>query len=336
MRKTIFVLVLAISLFTSGVIAQDVNTIFNNNLTYDSAMSADTKATTGMMKAMLGKLKVKLETKVYSFTGSFEDAINNVKAPVDANVMGTSAQPFAVALNMFVMMTETLDLKPMGDDWYEKVKTKVVELGDQTGKSWSMTIGESAMKNPADLKLGSTVSIRTITVASPYFDLDNLQLVEGTWVTELMASIVVTEEMLAEISGEFEAGWDEEEMDMDIDLPPDAHFVGFDDVADTDMMQGDANYVVEMSVDKVVSFYKNYKKRHCTIEDQAGMFGEDDSEIMITYMVCLNHEGEVEEGDDVVHLTILEAPKDLLSDALGRNQGTWTLICINRWVEEGC
>jgi hypothetical protein len=57
---------------------------------------------------------------------------------------------------------------------------------------------------------------------------------------------------------------------------------------------------------------------------------------MITYMVCLNHEGEVEEGDDVVHLTILEAPKDLLSDSLGRNQGTWTLICINRWVEEGC
>ena len=64
------------------------------------------------------------------------------------------------------------------------------------------------------------------------------------------------------------------------------------------------------------------------------MFGDDDEEIMITYMICLNHEGEAEVGDDIVHLTILKAPKGLLSDALGRNQGTWTLISINRWKEE--
>ncbi|MFC2168003.1 hypothetical protein ACFLRW_03390 [Acidobacteriota bacterium] len=334
MKKNTLILVLTISLFTGSVFAQDVKTIFNGSLTYDAAMSGKTKATTGMIKALFDELNGDLDTRVYRFTGSFEEAINNVMAPSDANVSGVSEQPFAGALNMFVMMTENFDPKPMGNDWYEKVNEKAAELGDQTGKSWTMTIGESALENPANLKLGSKVSVRTITVASPFFDMDNFLLVDGTWVTEMIATIVVTEELLAESSGGFEEEWDEEEMDMDIELPSDSHFVSFNDVANTEMMQGDANYVVEMSADQVISFYKNYKKRHCTIEEQSSMFGDDDKEIMITYMVCLTHEGEVETGDDVVHLTIIEAPKDLLSDALGRNQGIWTLISINRWVEE--
>jgi len=334
MRKTILILVLATSLFTSVVIAQDVNSIFNGNLTYDAAMSGITKATTSMMKAMFGKQKVDLETKVYRFAGSFDDAINNVKPPNDSNVRGVSDQPFAGALNMFVMMTENIVPKPMGNDWYKKAKAKTIELGDKTGKSWSMTIGENVMENPANLQLGSKASFRTITVASPYFDLDNLRLVKGTWVTEIITTIVVTKEMLAGNSGGFEDEWNEEEMEMDIDLPSGAHYVSFDDVADTEMMQGDVNYVVEMSVDQVVIFYKNYKKRYCKLEEQAIMFDGNDEEIIITNMICLTHEGEVKEGDDVIHLTILKAPKDLLSDALGRNQGVWTLISINRWVEE--
>ncbi len=63
-----------------------------------------------------------------------QEAINNVKAPTDSNVRGISDQLFAVALNMFVMMTENLVPKPMGNDWYKKVKAKASELGDQTGR----------------------------------------------------------------------------------------------------------------------------------------------------------------------------------------------------------
>jgi hypothetical protein len=335
MKKTIFIFVLAISFLVTSVLAEDVNAIFKGKLTFDADMSGKTKASTGMMKAMFGKLKVDLQTKVYRFAGSFEEAINSVNAPSDSNILGVSDQLPSNMLSMFFMMSENLDPKPMEDDWYKKAKAKVNELGDQSSKLWTMRIGESTIENPSELKLGSKVSIRTITVASPYFDMDNLRLVEGTWVTEMIAATEVTEEMLADVSGGFEDEWDEKEKDMDIDLPSGAHFVSFDDVADTDMMQGDVNYVVEMSVDQVVSFYKNYKKRHCTIEEKAEMFDEDDKKILIIYKVCLKHEGEVKEGDDVVHLTILEAPKELLSDALGRNQGTWTLICINRWTEEG-
>lgn len=334
MKRNILNFILVLGLLSSITMAQDVNSIFGGRLSLDAALSSKTKAVENMMKAMLGNMKVDLETKVYSFKGSFEDAVDGVNAPSDANVMGASEQILANSLSMFLMMTENLNPKPMGDDWYKKASAKISELGQQSGKSWVMRIGESAMENAADLRPGSTVNIRTITVSNPYFDLDNLKLVEGTWVTDVTASVKVTKEMLAEMSEGFEDDWEDEAMDMGIDLPQGARFVSIDDVADTEMMQGEVNYVVEKPVAEVIDFYKNYKKRYCTIEERSTMFNDNDEEITITYMVCLTHEGEVQAGDDVVHLTILSAPKGLLSDALGRNQGTWTLISINRWTEE--
>lgn len=331
MKKALLVIV--IGLFSNIVFAQDVDTIFNGKLTHDPGLSSNTKALDGMMKAIFDEANVKLKTEVYRYNGSFEDAVESVNPPNNSNVSGSSQQPFGGALNMFFMMSESLDPKPMSAAWYEKASAKVREFGDQIGKSWSMTIGENQMENASNLPVGSKISIRTISLASPYLDMDNLKIVEGTWVTELIATMVVTEDMVMGGSDEFEEEWDEPEMDMDIDLPEGAHFVSFDDVADAEMMQGDANYVVEMSTDQVIAFYKNYQKRFLTSEEQSEMASDDES-LMITYMTFLQHEGDVEVGDDVVTLTFLPAPKGLLSDALGRNQGTWTLICVNRWVEE--
>lgn len=331
MKKALLVIV--IGLFSNIIFAQDVNTIFNGKLTHDAGLSSNTKAVDGLMKAMFGEAKVDLETKVYRYNGSFEDAVENVNPPNDSNVSGSSKQPFAGVLNMFVLITEGLDPKPMSAAWYEKANAKARELGDQTGKSWSMKIGENQMENTANLTVGSKINFRTISLVSPYFDMDNLKVVEGTWVTELIATTVVTQDMVIAGSDDFEDEWDTQEMDMDIDLPEGAHFVSFDDVADAEMMQGDANYVVEMSTDQVIAFYKNYQKRFITSLEQSEMASNEES-LMITYMTFLQHEGDVEVGDDVVNLTILPAPKGLLSDALGRNQGTWTLICVNRWVEE--
>jgi hypothetical protein len=61
--------------------------------------------------------------------------------------------------------------------------------------------------------------------------------------------------------------------------------------------------------------------------------GSEDGVMMSTFYL-LKHEGELKPGDDVISITILPAPKSLLSDVLGRNQGTWTLISVNRWTEE--
>ena len=273
MRKVLLVIV--IGLFSNNIFAQDINTIFNGKLTHDAGLSSNTKAVDGMMKALFGEANVDLKTEVYRYNGSFEDAVENVNPPNDSNVSGSSEQPFAGVLNMFVMMTESLDPKPMNAAWYEKANAKAREFSGQTGNSWSMTIGENKMGNTANLPVGSKISTRRISLVSPYFDMDHLKVVEGTWVTELIVTIVVTQDMVSGGSDDFEDEWDTQEMDMDIDLPEGAHFVSIGDVADAEMMQGDANYVVEMSTDQVVAFYKKYQKRFITSLEQSEMASDD-------------------------------------------------------------
>jgi hypothetical protein len=108
----------------------------------------------------------------------------------------------------------------------------------------------------------------------------------------------------------------------------------FDDVADSELLQGDVNYLVEMSTDQAVNFFKKGQKRFVNSFEQSESYTQDGDMTMISYFYLLNHTGELKIGDDVVSMTIQSAPKSILTDALGRNQGTWTLISINRWTEE--
>ena len=106
----------------------------------------------------------------------------------------------------------------------------------------------------------------------------------------------------------------------------------FDDVADPELLQGDVNYVAEMSTDQVINFFKNNKKRFVNSFEQSELISQNGA--MISSFYLLKHQGDLKVGDDVVSMTIQPAPKSILSDALGRNQGTWTLISISRWTEE--
>lgn len=337
-RRILLILVItgvfsATCVFATISLAQDVNSMFDGKLTFDASLSKNTKAMTSLTKAMFSEIEASINTKVYRYNGSFDEAINNVKPPSDANVQGTNEQPISATLGMFVLLSENMSPKPMSDAWYTQAKKNTGTLQGISNKTWNMTIGESAMEDPSKLKIGSTVSIRQISVTDPYFDLDRLMVIDGAWVTEIITTIVITEALFKESSGGFEDEWNGKEMDMDIGIPKGARYVKHDEVSNTEMLQGDANYLVEMGVDQVLSFYKNFKKRFCEIDEQSEMASED-GDVMVTYMKCLTHDGELKTGDDVIVLTIMKASKDILSDALGRNQGTWTLICINRWVEE--
>jgi len=121
-------------------------------------------------------------------------------------------------------------------------------------------------------------------------------------------------------------------VDMDVELPAGAHFIQFDEIADSELLQGDVNYVVEMSTDQVINFFKNNKNRYVNSFEQSELISQN-GEMMSTFYL-LKHQGDLKVGDDVVSMTIQPAPKSILSDALGRNQGTWTLISISRWTEE--
>ena len=327
MKKTILFLTILATMLSSTSFAQDINAIFNNKLTLDAHLSSQTKAMDGLMAAY-----GEVQTKIYSYNGSFEDAVNNMEAPHNSDVSTVTNQPLGNNFSMFILMTENLDQKPMSGTWYDKAREKVNELSSTTGKSLSITINSSGMQNPEDLRVGDKVEIRMISVSNPYVDLDNLKIIEGTWVSDIVASTVITAEMLDSDSEGFEDEWEEEEMDMGIDLPADAYFVGFDDVADAELLQGEVNYVVVMSTDQAINFFKNNKERFINSLEQSEL-GSQDGAIMTTFYL-LEHEGDLKNGDDVIAMTIQPAPKSILSDALGRNQGTWTLISINRWTEE--
>ena len=327
MKNSILIFLTFLIVFCSTAIAQDINSIFKDQLTYDAQLSGQTKAVDALMKAY-----GTVETKIYKYEGSFEDAVENMKAPDNADVGPVNTQSLGSGFGVFVMMTENLDPKPMSDNWYEGARRKVDELMERSGKSLSMTISSSNVQQPENIKVGDKVELRMISVSSPYVDLDNLKIIEGTWVSDVLASTVITQEMLDSDSGDSEDGWDDKPADMDVSLPSGVHFVNLDEVADTEFLQGDVNYVVEMPDEQVVNFFKNSKGRFVnSLEQYESYTGEGG---MMTTFYLLKHQGELKPGDDVVSLTIQPAPKSVLSDVLGRNQGVWTLISINRWTEE--
>ena len=325
MRALIFTFILSVSV--SFLRAQDINSIFNDQLIYDAQLSGQTKAVDALMKAY-----GTVETKIYKYEGSFEEAIENMKAPRNADVGSVNTQSLGSGFGAFIMMTENLNPKPMNDNWYENARRKADELIERSGKSLSMTISSHNMQQPENVKVGDKVEIRMISVSSPYVDLDNLKIVAGTWVSDMVASTIITREMMESESGDFEEESAEKPADMDVDLPSGVHLVRFDEVADTEFLQGDVNYVVEMSDDQVINFFKNSKGRFVNSFERSESYFEEGA--MITNFYLLKHQGELKAGDDVVSLTIQTAPKSILSDVLGRNQGIWTLISISRWTEE--
>ncbi|MCO4823088.1 MAG: hypothetical protein KC469_13550 [Flavobacteriaceae bacterium] len=327
MKNTILLLTIFVIMLSCNAIAQDINTIFNNKLTLDSQLSRQTKALDGLMAAY-----GEVQTKVYKFEGTFEEAFDNMKAPNNADVGQVTNQPLGNNYSMYILMTENLVPKPMSDDWYEQAAQKINDLSGKMGKSASITIRAPGIQNPENYGVGDKVEIRMISLSSPYIDLDNFKVIEGTWVSDIVASTVITQQMLDTDSDDFEDEWEEENADLDMVLPKGAQLVRFDDVADTELLQGDVNYVVEISTDQAISFFKNNSGRFMNSFEQSPLGSEDG--VMMTTFYLLKHKGELKPGDDVISITMLPAPKSLLSDVLGRNQGTWTLISVNRWTEE--
>lgn len=316
-------------MFSVDIIGQDIHSIFNNKLTLDKTLSNQTKAADGLM-ALYGRA----ETRVYSYKGSFQEAANTMTVPENANVSTVTDQSMGNSISMYLLLTEDFIQKPMNEAWYEKARKKVDEYGNVMGKSLSVSMDPSQMLNHRSLNVGDELEMRIISLSQPYFDFDNLQVVEGTWVSETRVSMLITQEMLEDDSEDFEDGWDEEAMDMDVELPAGAHFVSFDDVADPEWLQGDVNYLLEMSTDQAVNFFKKGQKRFVSNFEQSESYSQEGDMIMISYFYLLKHQGDLKVGDDVVSMTIQPAPKSILTDALGRNQGIWTLISISRWTEE--
>jgi len=129
-----------------------------------------------------------------------------------------------------------------------------------------------------------------------------------------------------------EEGGDDDAVDIDIDLPDGA--LPFDPNATSysAFFYGDS-YVLRGTPAATVELLLASSGRYCYLEDESIM-AMDEGDTTIYTVYCLTHPGEMEEGDDILALTVMEAPVDMIGDLFARPERGWSAISVDRWIEE--
>jgi len=126
-------------------------------------------------------------------------------------------------------------------------------------------------------------------------------------------------------------GEDDDAVDIGMELPEGALPFDPDGTSYSEFFYG-SSYLRKGRAPATVKLILASSDRHCYLEDE-GIMAMDDGDTTIYTVYCLTHAGEVEEGDDVVVLTVMAAPVDLVGDVFGRPKRGWTAISVDRWVE---
>jgi hypothetical protein len=329
---------LAVSLlFFSQVWGQDIASAkLGDGFVYSPVRSAKhgeiAKKMVGTM--FRGMKDLKVEVGVYEFNGTFEEATQRIPVSANSDVTRSTDQYAAVGLGMFLALVENLPAAEIDTQWLEEARNAADRWGGTQYRSYRVSQGEDLLKNDESVKPGDKVELYTIECQSPFVDYGELQVVPGTWAIATRTTFTVYE--VGDMADDSDYGWGDEESvaptDVGVALFPGAQLIDPDETSYSDLL-GEVNYLVEKPVEEVKSFYLNVEGKHCSIDDESVMaFGE--GELLLASVYCLDHAGEVKEGDDVIAISLFKAPPEILSDLLGRNQGVWTMISFNRWVEE--
>lgn len=288
------------------------------------------KQATRLMYAGISDLQI--DVGVYEFNGSFEEAVGRIPVPQDADVSGISEQYSGSGLGFFLAMFEN---EPgLDSEWLEAAQSAATRWEDSRYRSYKVSQGENTFKGDAELSPGDSVEIFSIECQSPFIDYGNLQIVQGTWVIATRTRFTIPDQPGGTDDSDFD--WDEEDSG-DAGEPGVAVFPGAKPVDPDETMYreffGDRNYLVEKSPEILKEFYLNLDGKYCAIDDESPMAFEE-GEFMMTSLLCLDHEGEPRAGDNVIVITLFKAPPQILSDLIGRNQGNWTVVVFNSWLEE--
>jgi len=332
---TFFFLILWFSnpYLTSQKLGKD---ILGDGFQYDAHRTElSSRAAKLMFAVMFGEMPgFEVETELYRFDGDFDRALKSIRVPSNADVEPDQKQSAAAGLGMFKAMLEEQIRQTFGAAWLRKADGKIDEWGKRQIRSFRFTAGRDRLMNPENLNPGETVSFLTVDCSRPLVDLSNLEIVDGTWITISRVSLKVPD-MGAEREFAGLLGDEEEEsgptMDPGIEMMPGVVFIDAEETSYD--LAGEMNWLVEKPIKSVVDFYMARTKRHCSIDSESTM-PVDNVEVPYYTLYCLTHQGELKAGDDVIAIDITKPARGLLSEAMGRNQGTWTIISINRWVEE--
>ena len=205
---------------------------------------------------------------------------------------------------------------------------------DARYRSYKVSQGEGSLRGEQDISPGDMVEIFSLECQSPFIDYGDLQIHPGTWIVATRIRFTVPEDTGDADDSGFD--WDDDESggfgELAVPLYPGAKQVD-PDATSYSALFGEQNYLAKGPVAEVKAFYLNMDGQFCSIDDESPMAFEE-GEIMMTSLLCLDHEGEAGAGDHVTAISLFKAPPRILSDLIGRTQGDWTVIIFNSWVEE--
>jgi hypothetical protein len=332
--SVLFLFCFTISLTFVHMSAQNLGEgILGNGFTFDVRQSDSSSQSTGMMfDMMFGQMPgYSVETEIYRFNGSFDQAKKSINVPPNADVQPTQDQTAGMILGIFRGMFEAQAGEVLGREWLQQAEAKTEEWGSIPVKKYSFSVGRDKLMAMEQLPPGEKVSFLAVECSNPLLDLTNLEIVDGTWAYISKVTLVVPD-MSADAG--FLGGEDEDSeraMDPGVEVMPGSTFVDAEETSYD--LAGELNWLIEKPIQAVVDFYLASSNRNCSVDSESSMY-VDDSEVPYYSLYCLTHKGELKAGDDVIAVDITRPERGLLSEVVGRNQGTWTIISINRWVEE--
>lgn len=324
--------------FLAQVWGQDIaGAKLGEGFAYSQARSANhgeiVKKLTGLM--FQGMEDLKIEVGVYQFSGAFDEAVQRIPVSPDSDVTKSTDQYAGAGLGMLLALAENVPAAEMDSQWLERAREASQQWSGSQYRSYRVSEGGDLFKDEESVKPGDKVELYSIECQSPFVDFGALEIVPGTWVIATRTTFVVSE--AGDMVDDSDYGWGDEDSEAPVDIGvalfPGARLIDPNDTSYSGFL-GDANYLVEKPVEEVKSFYLGLEGKHCSVDGE-GAIAFDEGEILVTTIYCLDHAGEMKAGDDVIAIDLFKAPPEFLSDLLGRNQGVWTMISVNRWVEEG-
>lgn len=275
----------------------------------------------------------KTQVGIYQYNGNIDQAIASIPIPPDSDVTDKAVQYAAANLGMFLEISKGMKEIDLNSEWRTRAASKVIEWSDVKYLSYRISRGMAI--DDEDMKVGDKIDMISIETRSPFVDYNSLTVVPGTWAVVYKTSFVVSDEMMEDDEGD-EYGWGDEEqggsaVDPGIKLMDGSR--KFDTEATIPYNFGENNYLVENSLEAARKFYLEVSGKHCRVDDEYEMLHDEKTYTAVT-IYCLDKSGNIAPGDKIIAITLSAAPKEILSDILGRNQGTWTLVSISSWVEE--
>lgn len=338
LRKCCVALAMLLSGSSQALAQSDVAEILGSGFVLDQAQTATAgKGLSLQTDVMFGKLPdYSSQVQIFRFDGTFGEAVRAIQVPSNALTNPSSPSTAGTILGLTRLLLEEQLTDQLGSAWATRAEELTQTWDSIPAQSHAISIGMDKLQTAAP---GERLTLISINCMSPLIDIANLKVTEGTWAAVITASFRAPEggagDELASLLGEDDEGseYDEEGLpgDLGVALFPGSRLI--DSGGYGSELQGEWNYLAEQSLDAVQAFYLKSEGRHCYLESE-GTMATDDAEIPMNTIYCLTHEGPAnEDGDDIVAVTLMPAPAEMVGFEIGRNQGTWTLISFSHWTE---